>query len=492
MRNLLELLQSFQGRILVVGDVMLDIYVWGHCNKLSKEVPVPCLQETRRDLGPGGAANVANIVRHLGPKVRVSGLSANDQEGRTLRNILSSSGVEIHKLLVDPDRITTTKTRFMGLAQQSHPQQMLRLDRETTFEMSSEIEGQLIDKIVPEIYSSKAVLVSDYAKGTASPRVISSIRKRCTRHGVPLIIDPAVGRYFSYQQTYAITPNRLEASQACDLSIESVKDAAKAAKILRESLDLQYVFITLDKDGILASWDGGFEHFPTKPRNVYDISGAGDMVLAMLGAGFAAGGKLEEIVQLANIAGGIEVEKIGAKPVTRQEIAAELFSMDKSGKEKICTPEEIDRYVAARRQLGQRVVFSNGCFDVLHIGHMHYLAEAAKKGDCLIVGINDDIGVNRAKGSGRPVFNLHERSAALAALSCVDYVVPFTEDNPIDLLQQIKPDVLVKGHPYTLDGVVGKETVENYGGKVEVVSSPYDVSTTDILDRLSKDSKCRV
>lgn len=486
--HLIDVVQQLgRPRILVIGDVILDRYVWGDAERISQEAPVVLLREERRESRLGGAGNVANMLRGLDVDVALAGVVGADDSGEEVREKLTAAGVECRGLIADDSRPTTVKERFIGRAQHRHPHQMLRVDREVRTPIDAGICSQLLEAILPQLGEFQAVLVSDYAKGVCTPDVMSQLIAAARALDIPVVVDPAArGDYSAYRGATAITPNRLETSRATRRTIESPDDAFDAGRVLCRQLQLQHVFVTLDSDGIaLVKPQGEAEMFPTRRREVYDITGAGDMVLAMIGVGTAAGVSPEDVARLANVAGGLEVEQIGVVTISRDEILADLMATSRGTKAKICNRNELSRHVAARKRLGQRVVLTNGCFDLLHVGHVFYLEQAAREGDCLIVAINSDDSIRSlGKGPDRPLFDESQRTAMLAALESVDYVVVFGEPTPHALLEFLQPDVLVKGGTYADDEIVGREVVLAYGGEAKVLGLTPGMSTTHIVQRL--------
>ncbi|NOX53215.1 MAG: D-glycero-beta-D-manno-heptose 1-phosphate adenylyltransferase, partial [Planctomycetes bacterium] len=332
-----------------------------------------------------------------------------------------------------------------------------------------------------------AVLISDYAKGVCTPPIVRLAIEQARRLGLPVLVDPASSvDYQNYRGATAITPNRLETKLATGREIRGDDDAFQAGRQLCQQFQLDYVFITLDSDGIaLVLADGRAERFPTRRRQVYDITGAGDMVLAMIGVGAAEGVPPDRLARLANVAGGLEVEQLGVVPISREQILADLLSGSHRTHEKICDLQQLARHVEARRRLGHRIVLTNGCFDLLHAGHVTYLEQAAREGDCLIVAINSDSSVRRlGKEPGRPIFDQQTRAAMLAALEAVDYVTIFDETTPHAVIERIRPDLLVKGGTYSQDEIVGRELVEAYGGQVKPLGLVPGISTTAIVKRI--------
>ncbi|HEU5431334.1 MAG TPA: D-glycero-beta-D-manno-heptose 1-phosphate adenylyltransferase, partial [Thermomicrobiales bacterium] len=431
-----------------------------------------------------------------------AGVVGADADGELVRQMLRAAEVDHQCLLVDDSRPTTVKERFIGRAQGRHPHQILRVDSEVRDPIGERLQREILERVVGEISAYDVVLVSEYDKGVCTPRLLETVIQAARRAGVPLLVDPIRSRDYSrYRGATSMTPNRLEAELATGLKIAAAEDAFAAADRLRRELQLEFGIITLDRDGMaLVDATGQGSIFPTRPRAVYDITGAGDMALAMIGVSLAAGVAAPQALRLGNIAAGLEVEKIGVAVIPRAEIRARLFEEQaaaereraaptggcavRSPQAKILPLDELALETAQRRAAGQRIVFTNGCFDLLHVGHVSYLAEARAQGELLIVGLNSDASVRRLKGPTRPVIRQQDRAAMLAALAAVDYVVVFDEPTPHRLLHHLRPDVLVKGGAYRPEEVVGHEVVEAYGGKVGVLGHVAGVSTTAILASL--------
>lgn len=480
--HLIDLVQRLgHPRILVLGDLILDRYIWGDAERISQEAPVILLREDRQEVRLGGAANVANMLRGLDADVVIAGVVGADEAGRTIRAEFRRVGVDESGLVEDASRPTTVKQRFIGRAQHRHPHQILRVDREVRTPLHDAVADRLWTAVESELPRVQAILVSDYAKGVCTPGLLRRLIGAARAAGIPLIVDPAPsGDYAVYRGATAVTPNRLESSRATGRTIATAEDAFAAGRELCARLELAQAYITLDRDGIaLVNGAGECHLLSTRKREVYDITGAGDMVLAMIGVGTAAGISPVDLARLANVAGGLEVEQIGVVCISRQEILADLITGGRNVREKVCSLDVLMRYVQARRSLGQKIVFTNGCFDLLHPGHVHTLQEAAALGDCLIVAVNGDASVRRLKGPDRPVINETHRAGMLAALECVDHAIIFHEDTPHALLERVRPDVLVKGG--TTTDIVAREIVEKYGGTVRLLSTLADISTTRIV-----------
>jgi D-beta-D-heptose 7-phosphate kinase/D-beta-D-heptose 1-phosphate adenosyltransferase len=491
--DLAELVRNLgQPRVLVVGDVMLDRYIWGDAERISQEAPVILLHADQREERLGGASSVATLLRALGARVALAGVVGPDADGERIRRSLLELGIDDEAVLIDPERPSTVKERYIGRAQQRHPQQMIRVDYEVRTPLSVVQERRLNQAIARQLGRADIVLLSDYDKGVCTPGVLAAAIAGAKAHGLRTLADPIRGGdYRKYHGCSAITPNRLEAGLATGCVIADAATALDCAARLRERLDLEAAIVTLDKEGMaMVHADGRAEVFPTRPRQVYDITGAGDMVLAVLGMALAAGADYDPAIRLANVAGGLEVEKIGVATVTRQEILRDLLrgapgrSEYGPGLEKVRSREALLAELQGRRALGQRVAFTNGCFDVLHAGHVQYLQEARAQADLLVVGLNSDAGVRALKGPGRPVNAALARALVLAALEAVDYLILFDEPTPLELIHAIRPDVLVKGGDYRRADVVGADYVESYGGRVHLAPLREGYSTTRLLRRL--------
>ena len=501
-----DLLSTFDGlarpRVLVLGDLILDRYTFGDAERVSQEAPVILLRADQREARLGGAANVSNMLRGLEAEVTCAGVVGADRDGDLARQLLDAAGVDVGCLVTDPSRPTTVKERFIGRAQGRHPHQMLRVDSEVRHPIAAALEQPLLEELLGRLGDYDIVLVSDYDKGVCTPTLLRAVIDAGRAAGVPVIVDPIRGADYSrYRGATSMTPNRLEAEMATGLKIVTTDDALAAAGRLRRELQLDLGIVTLDRDGMaLIDADGKGSIVATRPRAVYDVTGAGDMALAMIGVALAAGLPAVEAVRLANVAAGLEVEKVGVAVIPRAEIRQRLVEEQwmsererpnaspqprtVAARDKIVGLEELVRRAAGHRAAGQKIVFTNGCFDLLHVGHTTYLAEARALGDVLVVAVNSDAGVRRLKGATRPVIGQADRAGMLAALAAVDYVLIFDDDTPHELLRRLRPEVLVKGGTYTPEQVVGHEVVAAYGGQVCVAGLVQGMSTTNILKSL--------
>ncbi len=471
--------------VVVVGDAMLDRYVFGNISRISPEAPIQILRVAREEERPGGAASVALDLAVLGARARLVAYAGDDDAGRALRKLLRSSGIDAAALVETRGRPTTLKSRMVARgASHSVSQQVLRVDREDTTPFPAGAERKLLAAFRRALRGADAVVVSDYAKGVVSEAVAKAVIAAARRAKVPVVVDPKGRDYARYRGATVITPNRKETFEATGIDPTGAAGAEAAGRRLIELTGVEAAVITLDKDGIaIVPRRGAPEMVPTTPREVFDVTGAGDVVAAVLGLALGDGRSLSDAVHVANVAAGVEVGKVGAAPVSREEILHALGAAPAAA-HRVVDVATLRRELAPMRAAGRRVVFTNGCFDILHAGHARYLHEARREGDVLVVGLNSDTSVRRLKGEGRPVVCESDRAELLASLDCVDYVVVFGEDTPLRLIREVEPDVLVKGEDWKEKGVVGRDVVEARGGKVVLVKLLAGRSTTSIVDRV--------
>lgn len=466
--------------VLVVGDLMLDEYLWGKTERISPEAPVQVVDVTREDVRLGGAGNVINNLVALGCRVTACSVIGGDENGVILQHVFTGKGVDVSGVYEDPMRATSKKTRVVAANQQ-----IVRIDRETKNAISEEFAERLLGFIEERGSEFQAILISDYAKGVLTPRVIAGIIAIARRLGIPVAVDPKGSDFTRYRGATILTPNRKEAEIAAGIAIVDDDSLQSAARLLLADVDLDALLITRSEQGMsLFLRDGEVVHIPTVAREVYDVTGAGDTVLAVLGLALACGRDFVDAASLANVAAGIAVGKVGTSTVSPQEIIAETGHGHQDCDTKIKNLDVMAAIVAAEKEKGKKVVFTNGCFDLLHVGHVKYLQKARTFGDLLILGLNSDDSVRRLKGEKRPLIGEAERAHILAALDCVDYVVIFDEDTPLRLIETLRPAVLVKGGDYTPAGVVGKDVVEANGGRVELVEFVDGKSTTNIIEKI--------
>ena len=472
--------------ILLLGDFMLDRYIWGDIERISPEAPVPVMKVLKRESRPGGAGSVAVNIQALGARAICLGALGDDADGTELCRKLSLAGASIDSILTLPGRPTTVKERFIGLAQHRHGQQLLRADSEDSSLLPKAIRDQLLSGFKELLPQADAICVEDYGKGLLTAELCCQIIDLSKKAHKPILVDPARTADFSkYAGADVVTPNRFEASLASGIEITDQASLAEAAEKLLAEGQFGAVVITADKEGAYLAQKGQkAKMLPTRPREVYDVTGAGDVVLAALTVAVASGCGLVEAVALSNVAAGLSVEKLGAATISRQEIMADLLAARTGYSAKICTAEQLTQKLQRFRQNGKTIVFTNGCFDVMHMGHVSLLAEARAKGDALIVGLNSDESIRANKGPDRPVCSQQQRAAVLAGLESVDYVVIFDETEPIELLDKLRPDILVKGEDCIERGVVGRDMVEGYGGKVQLIPMVQGCSTTNIIQTI--------
>ncbi len=476
-------------RALVVGDFMLDRLVYGNADRLANDAPVPILHVQRTEERAGGAANVALDLAAMRGSVEVFGVIGADADAAALTRCLNAAGIEAGGLVADGERPTTVKQSLIGLAQHRHPQKMFRLDYESNRALPDAVADALVERLRARLAGSDVVCLEDYHKGVCSPRVCRGVIEAARAAGVPVLVDPAaIADYAKYRGCTAITPNRSEAQKAVGTFLADGAPAEAFGAIasrLVETLDLEAAVITLDRHGaLLLERQGEARVLPTVARQVYDVTGAGDMVLAALAAGRANGLDWYESVRFANAAAGLEVEEFGVVPIPLERIHADVLARERQTRGKLRTVEELQVEVAAQKARGRKVVFTNGCFDVLHAGHVSLLRRAAECGDYLIVAVNDDASVRRLKGPDRPVYPIGDRAQLLGELECVGAVVVFGEDTPERVIRAVRPDVLVKGAQYTPESIPGAEFVRSIGGELRLLSVVEGRSTTGTLQKI--------
>ncbi|WNC71611.1 bifunctional D-glycero-beta-D-manno-heptose-7-phosphate kinase/D-glycero-beta-D-manno-heptose 1-phosphate adenylyltransferase HldE [Thalassotalea psychrophila] len=462
-----------QARVLVVGDVMLDRYWSGSTGRISPEAPVPVVKINNHEDRPGGAANVALNIASLGGQVTLSGLTGDDDVAESLDTNLSAMDV-ICKFSRSIDVPTITKLRVL-----SRNQQLLRLDFEESLHHLDKTE--LNNLVEQNIMQHHLLLLSDYDKGTLSN--VSEIIALAKKNDIPVLVDPKGSDFSKYKGATLITPNLSEFEGVVGPCKDETELVAKGQKLLAE-LDLQALLVTRSEHGMTLIRANEEElHLPTQAQEVYDVTGAGDTVIATLALSIAAGSSFSEASALANIAAGVVVGKIGTSTVSEVEIAQAISSGQESGSG-VVSEEQLKIMITQAKQRGEKVVMTNGCFDILHAGHVSYLSHAGKLGDRLIVAINDDDSVKRLKGSGRPVNPMDRRMAVLAGLGAVDWVVNFSEDTPQRLIANLLPNILVKGGDYKVEDIAGGKEVIAAGGEVQVLNFEEGISTTEIINTI--------
>jgi D-beta-D-heptose 7-phosphate kinase/D-beta-D-heptose 1-phosphate adenosyltransferase len=469
--------------VLCVGDLMLDEFVYGEVSRISPEAPAPVFAARRSETNVGGAGNVARNIASLGAKCIFVGLIGEDAAATDLKAALAGES-RIESLLVcDAARPTTRKVRFVSEHFLTH---MLRADWEMTHPATADIEQKLIETILPLIARADIVLLSDYAKGVLTARVIRNVIDAARKLGKAVIVDPKSANFAIYRGATLLTPNRKEFAEATRSRADSSEGIANAAQDVMQLADCEAILVTQSEHGMtLVPRKGDAVHVPAFPVKVRDVSGAGDTVAAVLSVARAAGASWEEALRMASAAAAVAVGKKGTASVTPAELRRQILPhASLAAEEKIVAHgAELDVRLADWRKQDLRIGFTNGCFDILHPGHVKVLTAARGACDRLIVGLNSDASVKRLKGEGRPVQSERARAEVLAALEAVDLVVIFDEETPLKLIEQIRPSVLVKGGDYTREQVVGHEIVEAHGGAVLLVEVLAGFSTTSLVDR---------
>ena len=464
-------------KVLVIGDLMIDHYLWGDTNRISPEAPVQVVNIKNESSVLGGAGNVVNNLVALGSDVTVMSVIGDDETAVELQELLDQLEVKQY-LILSENRKTTKKSRII-----SSNQQIVRYDNETIEPIDNESQKALVVKILEFIHTFDIVLLSDYGKGVLSEELISKIIFIANGAKIKVLIDPKGSDYSKYIGAYTLTPNKKEAQEATGINIVDDKTLKEALISLRNIASLEIPMITLSEDGIaILDETNNVIIKPTVAREVYDVTGAGDTVLASLGYSLALNKSIEDTLEFANLAAGVVVGKIGSATATLEEIEEYKSSLHKSSIEShIKTFDEIEKTVQRLKQKGSKIIFTNGCFDILHKGHVSYLDVAKSFGDVLILGLNSDESVKRLKGESRPINNQDDRGYILAALESVDYVVNFSEDTPYELIKLIQPDILVKGADYEGKEVVGSDIAK----EVKLVTFIDGKSTTKTIEQIN-------
>jgi D-beta-D-heptose 7-phosphate kinase / D-beta-D-heptose 1-phosphate adenosyltransferase len=477
--------------VLLVGDYMLDEYIYGDTERISPEAPVPVLRAVDRQSRLGGAGSVGANLVSLGAKTYCAGVVGKDGAGETILKLLSEMGADISGMMAKEGMVTTVKQRLIGLAQHRIRQQLLRVDIEDAALFPTDLFETLKTKVLPMLDHVRLVAIEDYDKGLfGNGEFLKWITQESLQRGKLVLVDPArVSDYERYRGVNVITPNRMEASLSSGVEIRTIDDAVRAGEILRKKYGIKSVMVTLDRDGIVIVNGNGSEHIPTRPREVFDNTGAGDVVLAALAVGLAEGMDLLNASVMANVGGGWEVEQAGAVPISRDQLIYELLKQNRRHTGKLVERDQLLREINILRRTGKKIVFTNGCFDLLHPGHVSYLEFAKEQGDLLVVGMNSDQSVKSIKGPNRPLIGQLERARMLASLQAVDYVVIFNETSVSELVKAIRPEILVKGQDYTVEGVVGHEFVHSYGGRVALAPIEHEYSTSKIIQTILERSK---
>ena len=486
--GLCEFLESAgRPRVCIIGDMMLDIYVWGDVSRISPEGPIPVLRVERKEHRPGGAGSVAAMLRALEAEVLPVGLIGSDDAAELLKAALSKDGIGTAGLVRSASRPTITKTRYLGYVQSAGRalQQIVRVDEEVTGALSPDEASAVRRAARDAIAWADLVVIQDMGKGLLRADLIRELMREA--HGKPVVVDPErTEDYSPYAGATCVLPNRFEAELATGLTLRAEDDYRCAARKLIESLSLEAVVIKVDREGVFLATAAGKEaHIMARARDVADVTGAGDMVTAAFAFARAAGADYATAASLANFAAGLEVGLHGATPLPRRDILEAIRAEADPTARKIVPRQDVAALAERLRRAGKRIAFTNGCFDLLHLGHVQLLRYSRAQGDLLIVGLNSDVSARRLKGPGRPINSEQVRSHVLASIADVDYVVLFDDESVLPLVQQVRPDVLIKGGDYTVEGVVGHEFVQSYGGQVKLAPRVEGFSTTDLIKRIS-------
>jgi len=465
-------LKEKKPHILVVGDLMCDHYLFGKVERISPEAPVQVVEVEKEKSLLGGAGNVINNLLSLGANVSVASVIGDDENGTWIKNRLQEKGIDLSLIIEEKGRYTSKKTRVI-----SSNQQIVRFDKESKEDISKGSEEKILNNLKEKF---DLILLSDYAKGVLSESFTRKLIFFANEKGIPVFVDPKGKDYEKYRGATLITPNKKEAIEATGIDIKNDDELQKAGIYLRDKFDIKNVIITLSENG-MAIFDDKMTKIPTVAKEVYDVTGAGDTVLATLGYGVSCGMSLVEAAKLANYAAGVVVGKVGSATATLGEIEEYKKSLHKENSEEfIKSFDEINDIVKSLKQKNKKIVFTNGCFDILHLGHVKYLEASKKMGDVLIVGVNSNDSVKRLKGKDRPVNDQYDRAYILSALECVDYTVIFDEDTPYELIKIVQPDILVKGGDYRYKKVVGSDIAK----EVRFVDFVEGKSTTSIIEKI--------
>ena len=473
-------LKNKHPKVLVIGDLMIDHYLWGKCERISPEAPVQVVAIEKETAVLGGAGNVINNLSALGANVSVLSVIGHDTNAEELKEMLSNIDVNIETLVVEEGRYTSKKSRIIA-----SQQQVVRYDKESTDDIYKASKLEIIKNFKEHINSYEIVIFSDYGKGVLTTELTQELIKIANAYNKKVLVDPKGEDYSKYSGAYLLTPNKKEAIEASKVNIKDKATLLEAITKLKNDCSLAIGLITLSEDGI-AIYDEELRKHPTVAREVYDVTGAGDTVIASLAFSLACGYDIDKAVKFSNLSAGVVVGKIGSATATLNEIIEYESSFNKSTSDShIKSLQEIALLSEELKKRGKKVVFTNGCFDILHVGHVKYLEEAKSYGDVLILGLNSDESVRRLKGSTRPVNTEDDRAYILASLEAVDYVVKFYEDTPYELIKAVKPHILVKGGDYEGKEVVGQDIAD----ELRLVNFVEGKSTTKTIERIKNGDK---
>ena len=477
---MLHSIQKLKPKILVIGDLMIDKYLWGQCNRVSPEAPVQIINIKSETEVLGGAGNVANNLLMLGSSVEVLSVIGDCEISNELRKLFKENRLSTKYLFEQKDRITSKKTRII-----SAHQQVIRYDIESDEDINKKSEKKLIHIFNSIVNNFELIILSDYGKGVITDYIAREVIKIANSIGIKVLVDPKGTDYSKYTSAYLLTPNKKEASEATGINISDEKSLLDALIQLKNFCKLEASLITLSENGI-AIFDDKYRSHPTVAREVFDVTGAGDTVIAALGYAIAVKQDIDSAAVLANLAAGVVVGKVGSATTSFDELIRYESSLNHSNcEENVVSLVKFTKILDYLRKSKKKIIFTNGCFDILHLGHVKYLEKAKKLGDVLIVGVNSDDSVSRLKGKNRPVNRINDRCCVLASLKSVDYVIPFSEDTPIELIRTIVPDILVKGGDYKDREVIG----EKIARELVLIDFEEGKSTSNIISKIQENDR---
>ena len=477
----MDRIQTEKPNIVVIGDVMIDHYFWGSCNRISPEAPVPIVSIEKESLMLGGAGNVVNNLHALGADVSIFSVIGDDAHAQEMQKLLAQTLAKNIMVIHEKGRRTTKKSRIIA-----SNQQVIRYDDESVENILISSQFYLLEAFKKNLFSFDLIILSDYGKGVLTPTLTRDIISLAKDFNKPILVDPKGEDYRKYMGATLLTPNKKEAILATKINIVDEGSLHQALVKLKTDLKLDYSIITLSEDGI-ALLEDEVKIIPTVAREVYDVTGAGDTVIASIGVAMASGMSIEEACEFSNKAAAVVVAKVGSATVTLNEIEEYEHSLNQGQSEsKIKDFEQIERIAKRLKEQGKRIVFTNGCFDILHRGHATYLQKAKELGDILILGLNSDESITRLKGKDRPINNLEDRAFLIGALESIDFVVPFTQDTPYALIKLIEPNILVKGADYKDKNVVGSDIAD----EVLLIDFVVGKSTSNLIEKINKKELC--
>lgn len=480
--NYRSVINGFKSKnVLVIGDLILDKYISGTSRRISPEAPVPVISHGEIRYHLGGAANVVKNIISLGAKAHLIGTAGKDSNGMTMQKLLGKTGISSAGIIKDSDKPTTLKTRII-----SDNQQLLRIDEESTCEISSRIENQLLNTIKRFIrtYRPDGIIISDYNKGTVTNKICRETIKMARKSDTFIAVDPKGKDFIKYKGASVITPNRKEAEAAYGRTVPDEKTVIKALKKLKNDTEAEGILITKGKQGVSFIKGNKIFNVPTAERDVYDVTGAGDTFISTFTLSALCSHSWTVAAKIANAAASIAVSHLGTVSLAQDQLLRELDKTSVS--QKIKDIKDLIPVLAERKKQGEKIAFTNGCFDILHTGHLKLLKESRKCGDLLIVALNSDRSVRKLKGKHRPIVSESDRATMISSFDFVDYVVIFDENTPLKTIRKLKPDVIIKGGDYRKEQVVGKSFVESYGGKIKIVPLEQSISTSYLVDRIKK------